>query len=128
MATYFGYNAPFMGGTQRVLGKQEDQRLIKNDLLQLLLTLPGERVHRPTFGTSLRATVFDQFTDGVLRDLRSNIQTAIEAQEPRITNVQVFLQSDKQNHQLGVTITGQMSNDPATDFLLATTVATPGAA
>jgi phage baseplate assembly protein W len=124
MPTYFGYNAPFMGGTQRVLSKQEDQRLIKNDLLQLLLTLPGERIHRPTFGTSLRATVFDQFTDAVLADLRSNIEEAIAKEEQRIDNVQVFLQSDKQNHTLSVSVTGQMSDDSAMDFLLTTTINT----
>lgn len=128
MAIYFGYNAPFMGGTQRVLSKQEDQRLIKNDLLQLLFTLPGERIHRPTFGTSLRATVFDQFTDEVLTDLASNIQAAIAAEEQRLTNVEVQLTTDRQNHLLNVSVTGQMSNDPATDFLLATSVAAPGAA
>ena len=127
MATYFGYNAPFMGGTQKVLGKQEDQRIIKNDLLQLLMTLPGERIHRPDFGTILRATVFEPFTDAVLDDLVSNIQEAVAAEEKRLVNVQVFLQTDRKNHLLNVSITGQMSDDPATDFLLTTTVTAPGA-
>jgi hypothetical protein len=51
---WFGFNPPFIGGQQKVMSRQEDLRLIKNDLLQLLLTVPGERVHRPTFGSPIR--------------------------------------------------------------------------
>ena len=57
MATYFGQNPPFVGGAEKVLSRQEDIRLIKNDILQLIMTSPGERVHRPNFGTAVRETI-----------------------------------------------------------------------
>lgn len=83
-ASYFGYNAPFLGGRQNVLTRQVDEQLIKNDIVQLVLTLPGERVHRPRFGTLLRAMVFELVDDNMLVSLSRNIQSAIEQNDERV--------------------------------------------
>lgn len=81
---YFGYNAPFIGGVQNVMSRQVDERLIKNDLQQLIMTLPGERVYRPGFGTSARAIVFETVTDDDLTGLEQEIKVAIEKNEDRV--------------------------------------------
>lgn len=83
-ATYYGFNPPFLGGRQNVLSRQVDERLIKNDIVQLVLTLPGERVHRPRFGTLLRALVFDLADENTLSSLSRNIQSAIEQNDERV--------------------------------------------
>jgi hypothetical protein len=65
MATLWGYNFPFYQGTtikgvsSIVLPRSEDYRLIRNDYLQGLLTLKGERWFRPTFGGDVRKSLFD---------------------------------------------------------------------
>jgi phage baseplate assembly protein W len=84
MAKYFGYNPPFIGGQQNVLSRQEDVQLIRNDLLQLLLTSPGDRVHRPEFGTPIRQMLFENVSPSDLEVLRSDLVGIIQRQEPRI--------------------------------------------
>lgn len=128
MATYIGYNPPFLGGAQRVLPRQEDMRLVKNDVLQLLFTLPGERVHRPTFGTKLRSTVFEPLTEPVLSDLRSDMIEAINTNEPRLINVDVMMTPVPSQQLLKITVMGRMSYDPTAEFLLETSISAPGAA
>ena len=59
MVNFYGFNPPFLGGNQNVLSRQEDVRLIQTDILQLLLTSPGQRVMRPNFGTSINYQLFD---------------------------------------------------------------------
>lgn len=82
---YYGVNPPFVGGPQGILSIQTDERLIKNDILQLLLTLPGERVYRPTFGTRIRAMVFENPTPQDLAQLESDIVQQLSVEEPRVT-------------------------------------------
>ena len=58
--------------------------VIKADLLQLLLTEPGERVMLPAFGTGLRRMIFEQKDSTSADQLRTLILDAIELWEPRI--------------------------------------------
>lgn len=81
---FYGFNPPFIGGARNVLSLQTDERLIKNDLVQLLLTVPGERAYRPTFGTPIRAVVFDNVDDSQLSGLESDITSAIVRNEERV--------------------------------------------
>jgi phage baseplate assembly protein W len=95
---YYGFNAPFLletdGVVSQVLPRQVDERLIRNDLLQLLLTNPGERVMRPGFGSGIRAFLFDQIDDVGLTRLKQNILAAIAQYERRVTATDVALTVD----------------------------------
>lgn len=64
--------------------KAVNHEVIKSDLIQLLLTEPGERVMLPTFGTGLRSIVFEQKDSTSSSELRSLIIDAIDIWEPRI--------------------------------------------
>ena len=121
MAKYWGMNVPFLGGPQKVLGRQEDLRLIKNDVLQLILTVPGERIYRPNFGTNLRLVIMEQMTTQTLFDLRTSIMNALEEYEPRLVNVDVQLTTGSNECSLTVKVTGTLSFDPSINFLLETT-------
>jgi len=61
-----------------------NHEVIKSDLLQLLLTEPGERVMLPFYGTGLRRMMFEQKDAASSDELRSLIIDAIEVWEPRI--------------------------------------------
>ena len=78
-ATVFGFNPPFLTSSGRVLPFQTDIRIIKNDLRQLLLTVPGERIMRPNYGTPLRSFLFEQASSEDLEQLKDDIRAAIEA-------------------------------------------------
>jgi phage baseplate assembly protein W len=135
-AHWFGYNPPFLGGTQQVLSRQEDERIIKNDLLQLIMTVPGERLHRPNFGTILKASIFEPFDAQTLMRIRQSIIEAIATHEPRVVGVRVFLETNKdtitKRHRsddrgsLTVKITGSMTFDPNVKLSLETVIRAPG--
>jgi len=126
MVVYYGYNPPFIGGLEGILSRQEDERLIKNDILQLLLTLPGERVHEPNFGTRLRAAPFEPLDDVTMSALRTEILAVLEREELRITQTQVFLKKDEQQLQLRVTVSGVLSFDPNVKLLVETAIPITG--
>lgn len=115
---WFGYNPPFIGGQQNVLSRQEDLRLIKNDLLQLLLTVPGERVHRPNFGSPIRQTLFDPGTIGLVESLISDLELLIATEEPRLTNVEVHIALNRDQNQMDISVIGALTNDPSVQFEL----------
>lgn len=126
VANYFGWNPPFVGGAQKVFSRQEDERLIKNDLMQLLLTAPGERVHRPDFGTRLRIALFEPLDAITIEDLANEVKSAIDRFEPRLVNVQVFLIPEADNQLLKVTVIGTYVFNPAQKLTLETSLKMAG--
>lgn len=96
-ATYFGFNPPFLTPNGAVLPTQTDERLIKNDLLQLLLTVPGERPFRPTFGSPLKQALFETIDSLSLSNLKNGILRAIKLNEPRVTVTDLRLSTDGAN-------------------------------
>lgn len=111
-AIYYGYNPPFIGGPQNIMSRQEDDRLIKNDILQLLLTVPGERVMRPDYGVNLRNFVFEQLVDRDLSQLRQEIIRGITEFEPRVNVEQVVLRRQDDSNQLEVRVVVNLRKDP----------------
>jgi len=57
---------------------------IKADLLQLLLTSPGERVMLPAYGTPLKRLFFEPNDPTIEDQARQMIATAIGVWEPRV--------------------------------------------
>ncbi len=110
-ATFFGYNPPFIGGSQNILSRQEDDRLIRNDILQLLLTVPGERVMRPDFGVELRSFVFEQATDADIDILRSNVTRAILENDKRVTVEEVSIERDDDRNGINIKVVVRLKKD-----------------
>jgi phage baseplate assembly protein W len=111
MPKYFGYNAPFLGGNERVLSQQVDDRLIRNDLLQLLLTAPGERVMRPDFGSPIRTYVFEQIDEVGISQLREGIKEAIAKFESRVNVTDVIIETSPDNNLLNIKVYGFFKTD-----------------
>lgn len=111
-AILYGMNPPFFGGPQNVLSRQEDDRLVKNDILQLLLTVPGERVMRPTYGVPLRSFVFEQSTDADVSMLCSQITQAIVDTDQRVTVEEVSAERDDDRHGLNLRVVVKLKKDP----------------
>jgi len=111
-ATFFGFNPPFIGGAQNVMSRQEDDRLIKNDILQLLLTIPGERVMRPTYGVNLRNFVFENLVSSDLSILQSNIEEQLRIYEPRVDLEFIDLLPDPDKNGLQIKIVVTLKKDP----------------
>lgn len=100
-AIFYGFSAPFINGNS-VLPTQADERLIKNDLLQLLMTIPGERVMRPDYGTTLRNATFEQSDDILLDNIERSIKTAIQKYESRIIVDNLEVKREQDEHTISV--------------------------
>ena len=73
------------------MGAATGASAIKADLMQLLLTNPGERVMLSDFGTNIRALLFEQNTDLIFEKIRNAIIEAISRWEPRIVLQEVIV-------------------------------------
>lgn len=113
MSTYYGFNPPFVGGQAKYFSRQEDERLVKNDILQLLLTIPGERVMRPTFGVNLRNFVFENSTDLDLSNLRSEILESLAREEPRVTVLSLNMTPKNDQNYLVINLVFTLKIDPS---------------
>jgi phage baseplate assembly protein W len=112
MAKVYGYNPPFFGGPQNVMSRQEDARLIKNDLLQLLMTVPGERVYKPNFGVNLRNVVFEQLDEETITRLESEISKKIGQYEQRVVVETVQVTKNDTAQYLNVKVVCSLKDDP----------------
>lgn len=84
MAKWFGSNFPFYRSSGLIADRQEDNRLIKNNFLQGIMTLTGERWFRPSFGGNIKMFVFDPNDSTSRSSLESSIRRQAETFHPRI--------------------------------------------
>lgn len=92
--------------------RAENHDVIKADLIQLLLTEPGERVMMPSFGTPLRRSMFE-FKDDTTRDqIRNLIAKSIERWEQRIVVRDISVSDGDNDSRIG-----KLSFDSSNSFL-----------
>lgn len=75
---------PISGTFQPISGLD----LLLQDIQQLLLTIPGERVFRPEFGCHLRDQIWENMSDAQSNGAAA-IRDALETFEPRISIIDV---------------------------------------
>jgi len=81
---FLGLQYPLVKTTRGLLAQNNGVEQIKADLLQLLLTNPGERVMLPDFGTPLRKLIFEQNDSSLELFAKQMISDSITKWEPRI--------------------------------------------
>ena len=70
----------------------------------ILATEPGERVMRPTFGTGLRALVFEPINTTTMALARHRVEQALILWEPRIDNIEVSVTADPPQGRLEIVV------------------------
>ena len=88
--------------TNMFSGTETMQEQIKANIINLLLTQPGERVNLPNYGVGLRHLLFEQKID--LTILQEKIQTSVSRYIPNVvvTNINTGLSEDE--HTLFVSL------------------------
>ncbi len=81
---FLGLQYPLVKTTRGLLAQKKGVDQIKADLLQLLLTNPGERVMLPEYGTPLRELFFDPNDVALKNKAKNMITESITKWEPRI--------------------------------------------
>jgi phage baseplate assembly protein W len=73
---------------------------LKSNLLNLLLTSPGERVMNPAFGCGLKRFIFEDITSNSLDSLQENILESISLYIPDITVTTFNFDTDEDNNTI----------------------------
>jgi phage baseplate assembly protein W len=115
MALWFGHNPPFLS-PHDVLPLQQDERLIKNDLIQLLLTNPGERVMKSSIGSPIPGMQFENLVSGDIATAKAAIRTSITTFEPRVTIVDIWIKQEPDRNLATITIFGTVNLNPSEQF------------
>ena len=89
---------------------------IKSNLINLLLTSPGERFHEPTYGVGIRDYIFEQNTDDFnskIANLKQLISTKLGTHIPqiRLSNLTVSPVPNSNNLIINIKYTILLDND-----------------
>ncbi|MBX3158036.1 MAG: GPW/gp25 family protein [Deltaproteobacteria bacterium] len=81
----------------RIVGESEDEK-VREAIVMILRTAPGERMMRPDFGCGIHELVFESLTDELVGRVRTEVTRALAAWEPRVDVLAVQVQPDRDVH------------------------------
>lgn len=84
---------------------------VRQSVLVILNTQKGERLNNPEFGTNIEKLLFRKFDDDTLADLRSDIMTAIDLYEPRVSIKDINIEADEVNMTYNVYLSLQYKGE-----------------
>jgi phage baseplate assembly protein W len=97
------FNSPYVFESTFITKEQ-----VKFNLINLLLTVPGEKILNPTFGVGLRSYLFEpNINEDILRDI---IQQQVNNNIPYITINNIRFQKDPSENTLFITIDYSLIN------------------
>jgi phage baseplate assembly protein W len=97
------FNSPYVFESTFITKEQ-----VKFNLINLLLTVPGEKILNPTFGVGLRSYLFEpNINEDILRDI---IQQQINNNIPYVTINDIKFQKDPSENTLFITIDYSLIN------------------
>ena len=91
-------------GTGRDMKVAYDLNAIRNSIVNLFNTLPGERLLLPDYGCDLRQFIFEPITDSNARFIGRTITRAIEQWEPRVTLVSMNIDAYIERAEYDITL------------------------
>lgn len=92
---------------QKDLVVDYDLQAIKNSIVNIFTTSPGEKILNPTFGLDLRDYLFEPVSEAIAIQISSAILNGFIRQEPRITFLQrptVLPNPDEQSYTIRMLI------------------------
>jgi phage baseplate assembly protein W len=90
---------------------------IRNNLINYLLTNPGERIENPTFGGGLRTYIFTQISNDNLDYIKDDLQEKIASNFPNISVEEVEVLQSVNSNTIQVNINYSIPNTGITDTL-----------
>ena len=96
-------------------GTKNIKEQIKSNLLNLLLTYPGERVFLPTFGIGLKSLLFEQNLD--LNSLKDLIQDKINRFIPNVLLDDIRSGKSEDEHTIFLSLTYRYLLDGSSDTI-----------
>ena len=88
---------------------------LKANFLNLLLTVPGERLNHPTYGIGLKGQLFENSIDEIT--LQENINGQLAFWIPEITVTDSSLRRDIDQYRVSLTLTYSITLDETEDSI-----------
>ena len=88
---------------------------LKSNFLNLLLTVPGERLNHPTYGIGLKGQLFENSIDEIT--LLENINSQLVFWIPVITVTDASLRQDIDQYRVSLTLTYSITLDETEDSI-----------
>ena len=115
-STAVGIDIPFNGNAV-FKSNFQTKDAIKNNLINYLLTNPGERIENPQFGAGLRIYIFSQISSGNLEFIQEDLQEKIKANFPEISLDSVEVLQSINSNTIQVNINYSIPNTGINDTL-----------
>jgi phage baseplate assembly protein W len=111
-----GFNLP-INGNAVFDSNYQTRDAIKVNLINFLLTNPGERPDNPEFGGGLREFIFTQIQSDNLEFLREDVQNKISNNFPNVSIENLNVLSNPDNNEITVEISYSIPNTNINDQL-----------
>tara|TARA_R110002020_G_scaffold11020_2_gene41994 strand:- start:19 stop:432 length:414 start_codon:yes stop_codon:yes gene_type:complete len=98
-------------------GTETEKEQIKANLINLLLTYPGERINLPNYGVGLKKLIFQQEQDINESSLLTIIERQTQIYIPRIQLQRVSTGSSEDKHTLFISLTYTYILDGSSDLI-----------
>ena len=112
-----GINLP-LNGESVFNSNYQTRDAIKNNLINYLLTNPGERFENPTFGAGLRQLIFTQIETNNLDFIKNDIQLKINQNFNNIVLQSVNILRQEDNNTIVVEINYSIPNTNINDIVV----------
>lgn len=90
--------------------RETNENAVKTSIKNLLLTNRGDRLFNNTIGSDIRAILFENASPAMEQILSDYVTKTIENYEPRAGLVSVVVNSELDEHFVGVTVTFRIIN------------------
>jgi len=95
--------------TGKLILRKNDES-IKQALKNLILTDLGERRYRPLFGSTVRRSLFENYTSFTEDNIRRAIKTAIKNYEQRVQLLDIIFTGDPDKNELNIAVVFRSNN------------------
>ena len=96
-------------------GTQTTREQLKTNFLNLLLTVPGERIMNPNYGIGLKTQVFETSIDEI--SLQENINSKLAFWIPEIVVTKVVIQQDIDQYRVSINLNYSIILDESEDSI-----------
>lgn len=86
------------------LAIKKDIESVKQSVLNILSTNPGERPFRPIFGANIQKYLFDNFNSVKAALIQEQVETALRNFEPRVNVLRVDVEQDRDLNSIEVKV------------------------
>jgi phage baseplate assembly protein W len=115
-STAVGVNIPFNGNAV-FKSNFQTKDAVRNNLINFLLTNPGEQFLNPTFGGGIRNFIFSQINDNNLDFLKEDISEKIGIFFPDINIISLNVFGNPDSNSISININYTITNTNITDTI-----------